>query len=270
MALKGHSAEYLGDVLLRLPFRFVSDTDECILWPTTRNWNGYGSIRYRGKIFLAHRIIWEKANGQKIPAGALIMHTCDTPRCVNPRHLRVGSHKENVRDCNEKGRRNTPRGTKCGQAKLTDQQVTVLRESYRTSPQTHERLAQMFGVTRKAISEALHGHTWAHVPGRPLTVVPLMPRGQEHSGAKLTESQVREIRQRRANGEQGKDLAPVFGVSDSTICSVTMGKSWKHVEPASASHMGYKIRKAFFRTMRPNTQGKQIPEAEESCRRGRS
>ena len=52
----------------------------------------------------AHRVAWEIANRQPVPDGSYVLHTCDTPRCVNPAHLFVGSQLDNMRDAKAKGR----------------------------------------------------------------------------------------------------------------------------------------------------------------------
>ena len=52
----------------------------------------------------AHRYSWELANGTKVPAGMHVMHSCDTPACVNPAHLSVGTPRDNHADKTAKGR----------------------------------------------------------------------------------------------------------------------------------------------------------------------
>lgn len=74
--------------------------EECGCWiwngPFTR---GYGKAGKRW----AHRLSWEAFKGQ-IPEGLHVLHKCDTPPCVNPGHLFLGTHRDNVRDCMAKGR----------------------------------------------------------------------------------------------------------------------------------------------------------------------
>ncbi len=83
--------------------------DECWLWTARRDKDGYGQIRIGSEVdgstqnTRAHRLSWELANGP-IPNKLQVMHLCDTPPCVNPRHLRLGTHKENMADKVQKGR----------------------------------------------------------------------------------------------------------------------------------------------------------------------
>jgi hypothetical protein len=78
--------------------------DECWLWKGAKNHAGYGKMRWCGGWELAHRIIFMMVHGP-IPEGAFICHHCDTPSCVNPNHLFLGSALENNRDTLAKGRR---------------------------------------------------------------------------------------------------------------------------------------------------------------------
>lgn len=52
----------------------------------------------------AHVFAWEQANGRTVPVGMVVMHLCDTPNCVNPAHLRIGTQADNIRDSMAKGR----------------------------------------------------------------------------------------------------------------------------------------------------------------------
>jgi len=81
--------------------------EECWLWTAGRAWNGYGRFQCieNGKTrrVAAHRFAYERLVGA-IPAGLELLHSCDTPACVNPAHLRPGTHAENMADMVERGR----------------------------------------------------------------------------------------------------------------------------------------------------------------------
>ena len=89
-------------------WRRVSKSDAgCWLWMGSKDGGGYGTIATaRGHApAKAHRVAWEMRHGP-IPEGMTVCHTCDTPACVNPEHLFVGTQRDNMRDCATKGRVN--------------------------------------------------------------------------------------------------------------------------------------------------------------------
>lgn len=77
---------------------------ECWEWKGQLRWDGYGRFVIMRKPVWTHRFSWELHNGRKIPAGGHILHSCNNPACVNPKHLRVGTHKENMAEAQRTGR----------------------------------------------------------------------------------------------------------------------------------------------------------------------
>lgn len=85
---------------------------ECVEWTGAKNGDGYGSVRYRGRVMRAHRVAWERAYGP-IPAGLQVLHRCDNPPCVNLNHLWLGTNTDNIHDAIAKGRRAAQKVTHC-------------------------------------------------------------------------------------------------------------------------------------------------------------
>lgn len=81
----------------------VNEETGCWDWRGHSFTNGYGSIKVFGKITLAHRFSFELHKGP-VPEGMDILHSCDNKLCVNPDHLRAGTHAENMREAAERGR----------------------------------------------------------------------------------------------------------------------------------------------------------------------
>jgi hypothetical protein len=81
----------------------IQKTEGCWLWMGWTIRRGYGQITLAKKRILTHRLSYTLAYGE-IPEGMLVCHKCDTPRCVNPSHLFLGTPLDNARDMVAKGR----------------------------------------------------------------------------------------------------------------------------------------------------------------------
>lgn len=87
---------------------------------------GYGMIAYQGKSRLAHRVSWMVHRGD-IPNGIDVLHKCDNPQCVNVSHLSLGTHTDNMRDMQAKGRKAVLKGVKHPCAKLNPEIAFSIR-----------------------------------------------------------------------------------------------------------------------------------------------
>lgn len=131
--------------------------DECVEWPGSRDRHGYGWSSLKNKSVHAHRVAYALAN-PGVPAPPCVLHRCDNPPCINPRHLFGGTNQDNVDDMVRKGRK--PRGSKHHHAKLTEARVRVIR---RSKTRSLTSFAKQFGCTIQAVSHAKKRKTWRHV-----------------------------------------------------------------------------------------------------------
>lgn len=129
--------------------------------------NGKLDSRSRNRIYtplgtmLAHRISYLMFHGE-IPHGLEVCHSCDNPGCVNPNHLWLGTHTDNMRDMEQKGRGNQQKGERCGKAKLKEKQVIKIRSLY-SSGFSYRKLAARFKMDASSIGDIVNRHTWSHI-----------------------------------------------------------------------------------------------------------
>jgi hypothetical protein len=132
---------------------------------TCWNWNGstingkYGHmfIPSINKNALAHRISWVIANGE-IPEGegfhgTCVLHKCDNPKCVNPDHLFIGTHKDNMADRQYKGRHPN--------AKLNVETAREVKSLLKKGVDMKD-IAIKMGVHKATISDIFIGRAWKH------------------------------------------------------------------------------------------------------------
>lgn len=135
----------------------------CWLWSAGEKikGGGYGAFGYKGKVARAHRVSYELFCAE-IPIGLFVLHKCDNPCCVNPDHLFLGTHQDNMDDRERKNRNKLPfqDGEKNHQAKLTEDDVRKIRSM---SEMRHEDIAKIFNVQRRQISRIIERKRWAHV-----------------------------------------------------------------------------------------------------------
>lgn len=122
---------------------------------------GYGitSESKTGRNLYAHRVMYESVFGP-IPGDLWVLHRCDNSRCCNPRHLFLGTHDDNMADMRAKGR-NAP-GEKRWNAMLNCEIVGRIRSMKGTM--SHQKIADIFGVSDATIDNVMARKSWRHCP----------------------------------------------------------------------------------------------------------
>lgn len=125
-------------------------TGRCWIWSGAKDRDGYGVLADGDKTLAAHRVSFE-LHKRRLPPGALIMHSCDTPACVNPAHLSLGTKRANAADMTAKGRR---------ASKLTADQARAIRAR---AAEPTKKLAAEFGVSAATIRSIVAGRSWTGI-----------------------------------------------------------------------------------------------------------
>jgi len=149
----------------RLLEKIAKQPNGCWLWTARLSPQGYGQSgyylngRYRG--VRAHRLAYEVWAGE-IPPGMFVRHKCDNKGCINPEHLELGTHADNMADLAARGRRKGMlAGENNGRAKLTQHQADQIRKLYASGRFSQEELGEMYGVSQYAVSAIVRNIRYA-------------------------------------------------------------------------------------------------------------
>ena len=182
----------------------VSSPESCWIWVGRVNDHGYGRLNWRGKPSRAHRVSYELQHGSIDPLLS-VCHKCDNTSCVNPYHLFQGTHLENMRDCQAKGRR------KC---KITSDQVNYIIQH---PEKLNRELGEELGISHSTVGRIRRGRNRNPEERSP----------QPKRNVKLSDDQVKII---RSSLDRSCDLASRFKVSPQAISKIRKGKMRKSVE----------------------------------------
>lgn len=140
------------------PIETETNSHGCVLLINRyKNEYGYVVVHLSDKKYYAHRLSYEQNIG-KIPSDMIVRHKCDNPSCINPKHLELGTHSDNVQD--RVNRNRSAKGEHNGRAKLTEQDVYYIK--YESNLRNCE-LAKMFSVDAKTIRSIKQNKIWKHI-----------------------------------------------------------------------------------------------------------
>lgn len=225
---------FLNDILLRPDIQAIRDRvrrstlitdDENACWEWVRmTKKGYGvfSVYPGRKRVLAHRMTYALHHGA-LPEfidgkPAWVLHTCDNPPCCNPKHLFLGTSRDNIDDMLAKGR--SAKGEKHGRAVVTDSKVRLIRASNETS----KTLAGKFGMSESGIAAIRSKANWRHID--PDAPKPARRRGAQIWSAKLTEAQVSAI---RVDPRPHNAIATDYRIHPKTVSAIKRRLKWKYL-----------------------------------------
>lgn len=134
----------------------------CWLWTMELDLCGYGRFTSKDKKSgLAHRASYRLFKGPITP-GKLIIHSCNTPGCVNPDHLREGTNAENTMDKIISKRCNPPKGEASHFAKLRGSDILAIREFHKNG-RSYASIAKEYNINAESISNICRFKTWKHI-----------------------------------------------------------------------------------------------------------
>ena len=131
----------------------------CWNWTGTIE-HGYGRVKIEGRKYQAHRVAYAMYYGDFDP-DQVVRHQCHNKRCVNPAHLKLGTHADNVEDKVRAGRQAKGEGN--GASTLKEHQVIEIRRSYAQGGVSYRALADQFEVSKSAIFYVIKGGGWKHL-----------------------------------------------------------------------------------------------------------
>lgn len=139
-----------------LKFVDINNKNNCWVWWYKKTKSGYPILEGE----YVHRLVYYLWYGV-LPENKFVCHKCDNPSCVNPKHLFLGTHGDNIQDMVKKGR--NAKGEKTNNNKLKNKQVREIKELFKNQYKTISQIADIYNVSRSTISNIINKKTWKHL-----------------------------------------------------------------------------------------------------------
>jgi hypothetical protein len=140
----------------------AGDPKECWNWTGTIHYSGYGWLQYKGDQKGAHVWAYIEAYGP-VPEGLMVLHSCDNRPCVNPGHLRAGTHDENMADKVERDRCARLLGELGPSRKITEAQAVEIIQRYAVEDISSGKLGAGYGISASQVQYIVNGKRWPHL-----------------------------------------------------------------------------------------------------------
>lgn len=224
---------YTTKILKRFWSKVIISDDyinQCWIWTGYIN-NGYGSVYVNGKQIRAHIFSYQSYNGPFLK-NLLIRHTCDIKTCVNPNHLLIGTHQDNMDDAVERNK--IAHGEKQGISILTENKAKFILISLLNDTYSSRQLANMFGVKRTTINKISSGRNWKRVYDTFSNDEKKKIRYNISNNAGnprvISPNDVKLMREIFENNKISYDkIANQFNIATMTAYNIINRKSWKHI-----------------------------------------
>lgn len=142
----------------------VNKTDTCWVWNASRMSSGYGQFWVNRNKIGAHQFSFIYYNERDLKSGDVVMHICDNKLCVNPKHLKIGTQKDNIHDMLSKGRQRKIKTYSSGEnhvnSKLSNEQAKQIRKLYATGDYTWVGLAKIYSISKRCAGYIIQNVTY--------------------------------------------------------------------------------------------------------------
>jgi hypothetical protein len=149
--------QYVEEMSVKIPW------SGCRIWLGAITQGGYGRsevARRKHGTTIVHRALFSELNGS-VKSGLYVCHHCDTPQCVNPEHLYIGTPSDNAQDRAQKGRSAPKAGGLNGRAVLSDPQISFIKKTLGAGYKQSD-VAKMYQVSQSTISRIKRGKSWGN------------------------------------------------------------------------------------------------------------